>query len=489
MTIDMLPDDVLVEIFNSFVNVYNQRRYIRRNTWHALVRVCRRWRYLVFASPRSLNLRLNYSGHGPMSEIPDTWLIFPVVLVSSLVGHLNSGQRWDNMASALESEHHNRISEIHIFDITESRWERFAAAMQKPFPELTSLRVWLDFGDRDLLSVLPDSFLGRSVPRLRELRLRSIPFPSITTLLLSAKSLVTLSLWNIPDSGYISPDAMATAFTAMTTLETLRLSFRSPRSRPNPASRPLHLPTRFVLPALTELEFNGVYEYLEGLLARIDVPALYKLIIIFFMDLDFDLPHLHRLIGHAEEFKALDQATVLILNRSIQLSIYPKTGVVDHHSLLNLQIICEELDQQISSLAQVCRSSFPLVSAMEDLQIWEDDHRLLSSPLAVNMETGQWLELLDPFTALKNLHLTETIAAHVCSALQELSGERVTEVLPTLQRLFIDSPSSYSLPEGLRKAIKTFVDARRRSGHPVSVHCTYWIGRSMDITEDLVSGD
>jgi len=469
VTIDVLPDDVLVEIFNSFVNVYNQRRYIRRNTWHALVRVCRRWRYLVFASPRSLNLRLNYSGHGPMSEIPDTWLIFPVVLVSSLVGHLNSGQRWDNMASALESEHHNRISEIHIFDITESRWERFAAAMQKPFPELTSLRVWLDFGDRDLLSVLPDSFLGRSVPRLRELRLRSIPFPSITTLLLSAKSLVTLSLWNIPDSGYISPDAMATAFTAMTTLETLRLSFRSPRSRPNPASRPLHLPTRFVLPALTELEFNGVYEYLEGLLARIDVPALYKLIIIFFMDLDFDLPHLHRLIGHAEEFKALDQATVLILNRSIQLSIYPKTGVVDHHSLLNLQIICEELDQQISSLAQVCRSSFPLISALEKLEIREH-HEVTSSHWKVDMENARWLELLKPFAALKDLYLTDEIARRVCGALQKLSGERANEVLPALRNLFVDGCRSF---KHIEEAITPLVTARRQlSGHPVAIgHC------------------
>src|SRR5712672_1085531 len=466
MTIDMLPDDVLVEIFNSFVNVYNQRRYIRRNTWHALVRVCRRWRYLVFASPRSLNLRLNYSGHGPMSEITDTWLIFPVVLVSSLVGHLNSGQRWDNMASALESEHHNRISEIHIFDITESRWERFAAAMQKPFPELTSLRVWLDFGDRDLLSVLPDSFLGRSVPRLRELRLRSIPFPSITTLLLSAKSLVTLSLWNIPDSGYISPDAMATALTAMTTLETLRLSFRSPRSRPNPASRPLHLPTPFVLPALTELEFNGVYEYLEGLLARIDVPALYKLIIIFFMDLDFDLPHLHRLIGHAEEFKALDQATVLILNRSIQLSIYPKTGVVDHHSLLNLQIICEELDQQISSLAQVCRSSFPLISALEKLEIREP-HEVTSSHWKVDMENARWLALLKPFAALKDLYLTDEIARRVCGALQKLSGERANEVLPALRNLFVDGCRSF---KHIEEAITPLVTARRQlSGHPVAI--------------------
>src|SRR5712671_3632342 len=69
----MLPDDVLVEVFNFYVNIYDRRRYTLRNPWHALVHVCRRWRYLVFASPRRLNLRLEYGGHGPLSEVLDVW--------------------------------------------------------------------------------------------------------------------------------------------------------------------------------------------------------------------------------------------------------------------------------------------------------------------------------------------------------------------------------------------------------------------------------
>ena len=95
----------------------------------------------------------------------------------------------------------------------------------------------------------------------------------------------------------------------MTRLETLDLRFRSPRSCPDPASRPLPPLTRFVLLTLTRLIFEGVYEYLEDLLARTDA-RLYRLYIAFFMDLDFDLPQLHRLIGHAEEFKAFDHAKV-----------------------------------------------------------------------------------------------------------------------------------------------------------------------------------
>jgi len=75
-----------------------------------------------------------------------------------------------------------------------------------------------------------------------------------------------------------------------------------------------------------------------------------------------------------------------------------------------LEIDCEELDWQLSSLAQVC-SSVPLISALEELEVFEIG--LLSSFYAME-ETRRWLELLDTFTALKNLYLTDEIAQRVC---------------------------------------------------------------------------
>jgi len=462
MTIDVLPDDVLVKIF-FFVNIRSWDMKMQ-NPWHALVHVCRRWRYLVFASPRHLNLRLEYGGHRPMSDVLDAWPLLPVTLVSMPSGYGKSFRRWDNRVGALKSEHYKRIREIYIFDMTNPRWQRFAAAMQKPFPELTHLQVWVSLGD--FVPVLPDSFLGGSAPRLQQLILRGLPFPSIPKLLLSANGLVTLTLLDIPDSGYISPDAMATALKVMTRLETLVLQFRSPRSRPDPASRPLSPPTRFVLPALTELTFKGVYGYLEDLLTRIDAPLLYYLCITFFMNLNFDVPQLHRLISHAEVLRACDHAEVLISHLSIQLSLYPKTGVVNHHSLLKLQIKvdCGELDRQLSSLAQICSSSFPPIPTSEDLEIRKYDDLPLSH-WKDDMENAQWLELLDPFCALKNLYLTDQVARRVCGALQELSGGRATEVLPALRNLFVPGFSLRTLQE----AMMPFVAARQLSGHPMVV--------------------
>src|SRR5712672_2563621 len=124
MTIDVLPDDVLVEIF-FYVNLRGWDLEMQ-NSWHALVHVCRRWRYLVFASPRRLNLQLGYHGHGSMSEVLDAWPVLPVMLISGLA---DSYQRWCNWVAALESEHYHRICEIRISGMTHLRWGGFIAAM------------------------------------------------------------------------------------------------------------------------------------------------------------------------------------------------------------------------------------------------------------------------------------------------------------------------------------------------------------------------
>jgi len=404
-----------------------------------------------------------------MSEVPDAWPDLPLILISSVGGHLHprSDQRWENRVAALD---YDRICGIQIYDLTNSRWERFKAAMQKPFPELTNLELLVVDDDDDVVSLLPDSFLDGSAPHLRKLKLRSIPFPSMPKLLLSAHGLVTLILLDIPDFVYISSDAMSTALTVMTKLESLQLEFRSPQSRPDPASRPLPPPTRFVLPALTKLIFRGVYEYLEDLLVRIDAPLLYILCTAFCTQLIFDAPQLHRLIGHAEKFKACDRAAVLIFDDAVELRLYPQTRVVtvDHFTQLELQIICTALDWQLLSLAQVLHPSFPPISALRELEIRDDYLPSESSHWDSDdeMESALWLELLDPFTALEDLYLTHGIAQRVCRALQELSGEMITGVLPTLRNIFVDGSGSL---EHIEEAIRPFVAARELSGHPVVI--------------------
>ena len=97
-------------------------------------------------------------------------------------------------------------------------------------------------------------------------------FQDYPKLLLSATHLVTLYLYNIPYSGFMSPETMATTLSVLTRLEFLSLEFQSPRSHLDRASR--HPPplTRSVLSSLALFGFEGVCEYLDDLVARIDAP-------------------------------------------------------------------------------------------------------------------------------------------------------------------------------------------------------------------------
>jgi hypothetical protein len=355
----------------------------------------------------------------------------------------------------------NLVCQINLEHIPHWDLEDVSAAMREPFPELTLLKLrsyekFLDFP----MPVLPDSFVGGSAPRLRELLLEHISFPGLPKLLLSTTQLVHLTLLNIPHSGYFSPDAMRTALSTLTNLESLRLDFQSPQSRPNRTSRRPFPPIRFVLPVLTIFVFRGVSEYLDDLVARIDSPLLDNLYITFFNQILFDTPQLIQFISRTP-LKALEKASVSFEDGAANIYLSSRTN---RHRGLNVRIPCTELDWKVSSLEQVCALCLPPLSVLEDLDISE--HPYVHSYCQDNVENTLWLELLHPFTAVKNLYLSEEVAQHIVPALQELVGGRATEVLSTLQNIFLEGLE----PSGpIREGIGQFVSGRQFTGHPVAV--------------------
>jgi hypothetical protein len=83
-----------------------------------------------------------------------------------------------------------------------------------------------------------------------------------------------------------------------------------------------------------------------------------------------------------------------------------------------------------------------------------------------NIDYAQWLELLHPFSAVKNLYLSKELAPCVVPALQELVGGRTIEVFPTLENIFLgELQESGPVQEGIGK----FVAARQVTSHPVTV--------------------
>ena len=363
----------------------------------------------------------------------------------------------DNVIAALE--HNDRICQLDFHECPRSLFEKVLPAMQQPFPALTDLELMPAY---TVLQV-PDLFLGGSAPQLQRISLLGILFPGLPKLLLSATRLIDLDLQRIPHSGYISPEAMVTCLSTLTSLKRLHISFESPRSYPDRIRRRPPPLTRTPLPALSQLSFRGVSEYLEDLVARIDTPLLDKLYITFFHQLIFDTPQLAQFISRTPKFKAYDEARVTFDSWDVHVTVPQAFG-----GALQLGTSCRKPDWQVSSLAQVCGSSFPqaLIPIVERLYIKCEYWDL---PSNYNIQNSLWLEFLHPFTAVKDLYISWSFSPSIASALQELSEERVTEVLPALQSIFLGQHLFKDLRLLGEESIGQFVSARHLAGHPVTV--------------------
>jgi hypothetical protein len=479
MTIDILPDDVLLEIFDFLVVESNG--FEAENWWRTLVHVCRKWRNVIFGSPHRLDLRVVCSDRTPVREMLDVWPPLPIVIhhfarsnsswaldrristpsalcscASQLSKSALASHSRGNIIAALERN--DRVCQITLKPGLQ--WEKVLDAMQVPFPALTCLVLSSDIG---IVPVVPDSFMDGSAPRLQYLLLERVPIPGLPKVLLSAIDLVCLTLRFIPHSGYISPEAMVTCLSTLPRLEKLYLGFESPLSRPNRESRRLSPPTRSVLPALIHFGFKGVSEYLEDLVARIDSPLLDYLEILLFHQLIFDNPRLIHFISRTPTLEVQDQACV-DFSRSYVRVEFPKTSSSSYH--LSLKILCRQPEWQLSSMTQICTSFFPrsFIRMVEQLFVrqgrfeklkWQDD-----------IEDSQWLEFLHPFTGVKDLYLSKEFAPRMAPYLQELVGGRTTEVLPALQSLFLEVLHP---PAPFDEAIGKFVAARQLSNHPVAI--------------------
>jgi hypothetical protein len=362
----------------------------------------------------------------------------------------------DNIVAVLERS--NRVRQIDLLGVSSSHLESSLVAMQEPFPELTHLDLWLY---DETVPVLTDSFLGGSAPLLQFLELNGIPYAGLPKLLLSANHLVFLRLYDIPHSGYFSPEAMTTALSTLTSLESLDLEFHSPQSRPDQASRRPPPRTWSVLTFLILFRFKGVDEYLDDLVARIDAPRLKTLDITFFNQIVFDMPHLIQFISRTPRLKPLEKARILFENGAARVKLSRHTYGFGE---LDVKIPCRELDWQVSSLEQVCTWCLPPLSALDELYISEEPS--WQSDWQDNIENSLWLELLHPFTAVKNLYLSEEFARRIVPALQELVGGRTTEVLPTLQNIFLEGLQ----PSGpVQEGIGQFAATRQVISHPIAV--------------------
>jgi hypothetical protein len=117
-------------------------------------------------------------------------------------------------------------------------------------------------------------------------------------------------------------------------------------------------------------------------------------------------------------------------------------------------------------MTQIFGQQLSLLSHVEQLEIsdlywrypwWKDDP---------DMDSSQWLELFRLFVAAQSLHISAKLVSPVSRALQDLTGEMATEVLPMLQTLFLEGLE----PSGpVHEAIRSFATARQLHHRPVVI--------------------
>jgi hypothetical protein len=416
-TIDIIPDDVLIEIFNSDRISESSWR------WERLVHVCRRWRRIIFASPGSLHIRLVCNRHlrTPARKYLDIWPFFPIAIEYFLSNRPNVK---DDFIAAIE--HPDRVYDLRLEISSTAQFVKLAAVMQRPFPALTNLklRLW----GTDALDP-QGGFLGGSAPSLRVIELHGIPFPELPTLLLSTRDLVTLQFTGIPPTGYISPEAMVACLAALTRLNSLSIEFAKPT--PRLERKHLHPLARTVLPALTYLWFGGDSDYLEHFVARLDCPRLNSLRITFGHQLvDFQVSQLFKFIDRSEDprltsfgwvdvcaFTAWDVGVKLCRANRFDLAVWITFTDIRWQSSHIVQMFA----QLSAHLSDVCHLHISLQKSGSDL------------------DYNQCVQLLLPFTSLRTLHVGGIWA------LDDVIGGMAAAFLPALDLLYLNGyPESYA---------------------------------------------
>jgi hypothetical protein len=201
---------------------------------------------------------------------------------------------------------------------------------------------------------------------------------------------------------------------------------------------------------------------LEDFVARIDIPQLDDLKITIF-EIDFDSTELSQFISRTPTLKARDEALVeLYLGRArVEVPLFSQiTG--PGSGLFFVEFPFDEFEEQLSALAWVCKSSSSLLSTVETLFICDDQHHFRLDDEELDRE---WLELLSPFTTVKELFLSNGAVHRIAPALR-VAGRGIQELLPTLKHINLEVHRPSLLDH---EDVEDFYDARRLSDFTIEV--------------------
>ena len=453
-TIEMVPDDTLLEIFDFYrSDAINQSRG-RPWKWHRLAHVCKRWRYVVSVSPRRLGLQILCKSKASIKFILDSWPTLPLVVRYKAP---KSKSLPKNFILALRCP--DRVREIELV-LPRSLIGPIVEVIVGPFQALECVQIEVKNATEPPMLVR-EAFLGGSAPRLRVIKLDGIAFPfsAIRQVLLSSNDLLQLDLSNIPKDAYVSPDDLVTGLSTLVQLNQLRISFHFPSSVPPPSTtRPP--PQRITLPCLKILSFCGATEYLEEFIARIDLPALWEITIGLFNQVFFEIPQFCQFIPRLDVLKFPTELMVAPAAKSVNLIFTQRGKRRLVQGVWALGTSCERLDWQLSFVTQILSQLSPLLPSVKSFSIYKPS----GLPTREDMDPAQWVELFRPFTHVKTVHIPDYLVPDIVDVL--VAEDMATGVFPELNSLYLEG---YGKSPSVAKAAEQFVATRRQSGQTIDL--------------------
>ena len=466
LTIDDIPDEVLLEIFDSYRQLFTQGHHNdwnRRPKWFKLIHVCQRWRRIVFASSTRLSLCLVVANNNPghmkaifSPRIPP----LPIAVdyhPRKPCSHYARSNAKDLGRVLAALKRCNRVRGI-TFSGTGPDFDKFFKATKHRFPELKSLDLRNQLTRKPELT-LPATFLKGSAPHLRHLILHFISFTSMSQLLSSPTALIELSLGINISYGPFPTTSLLAHLQCMRSLR--RLELRTQRTpgfidSTMPPTKPGDI---VLLPRLTCFRYQGHSLFLATLVAGFAAPSLQGVHIVLSDNTEYLISHFPRFIDNVE--KLYHSAQVIFERDYFRISLLTDSEPVDCVTP-SFKFCSARFPDSIMQMSAAL--SGKLAKVEELLIIFTTD----SYP-AWNVAIP-WRSFLRQFHSVKILRVEHVHMVDIIHTILP-DVEITADFLPMLEEIEIRtySPESQPVSELAATACHRFVVACQEAGRSVKV--------------------
>ncbi|KAH9959144.1 hypothetical protein BGW80DRAFT_1464908 [Lactifluus volemus] len=462
-TIDILPEDALLEVFDSYRQdleqhcfyLYSDLTWNSKCGWLKLAHVCRKWRCTVLSSPFRLQAKLFFNLCHSNQNLTLLTRLPPLPIVIYSPTPLEKRERKNRAVAALRrySDHVNKI----VLDGSDLMLDGVRREMSRPFPALQILELssYSEFN-------IPTTIFGGSIPSLRHLHLRCVSLASLS------------SLPSTPGLAYLKleVDRPFQAASLLTILQGMPCLHRLDMYLSIFCPEPRTIPEDVVhLSRLKYFYCKGHKRYLEAVVAGLAAPSLQTFdISVYGQGCSLRIPYLSRFIRDVE-------GSFLSVH-VMRTTIGPRITCMDSHSLdhvsrkIVVQDVCHWLRDPGGAPAMLCTKLSTIEHVLFQCS-YPDIHLNCDSWPVV--DASYWLDFFQQLQNVKIVKMQSGDLLDVAQFFMKNGGEPPFRFLPALEEIELrplDRASALISNDAWEELLSTFspfVAARQQAGCPVRI--------------------